>query len=46
MLKFRRESGLRGRFYVIIDRTPWGRGNQPRNDAPAEVSYYGRIKRH
>ncbi len=45
MLKFRRESGLRGRFYVLIDRTLWGRGNQIKNEAAAEVSYYGRIKR-
>lgn len=45
MLKFRRESGLKGRFYVLLDRTPWGRGNQVPNESPAEVNYYGRIKR-
>ena len=43
-LKFTRDD-LKGRYYVIIDRTAWGRGNQVKNEAAAEVSYYGRIKR-
>ncbi|MCC6149959.1 MAG: hypothetical protein IT461_06900 [Planctomycetes bacterium] len=43
-LKFTRDD-LKGRYYVIIDRTTWGRGNQVKNEAAAEVSYYGRIKR-
>lgn len=44
LLRFTRDD-LKGRFYVIIDRTPFGRGNQIKDEAPAEVSYYGRIKR-
>lgn len=43
-LKFSRND-LKGRYFLLIDRTPWGRGNQVKNEAAAEVSYYGRIKR-
>ena len=43
-LKFTRND-LKGRYYVIIDRTAFGRGNQVKNEAAAEVSYYGRIMR-
>jgi len=43
-LKFTRDD-LKGRYYVIIDRTAFGRGNQVKNEAAAEVSYYGRIRR-
>jgi hypothetical protein len=44
-LKFTGEK-LSGRYFLIIDRTPWGRGNQPKDATPAEVRYYGRIKRN
>lgn len=43
-LRFTRE-GIKGNYYLIIDRTPFGRGNQVVNKVPCEVRYYGRIRR-
>jgi len=43
-LRFTRK-GIQGRYYLIIDRTAFGRGNQSIDEYPCEVKYYGRIKR-